>query len=78
MIELVMYGMIPSAKTAHAAERAAGEQVDEREEPGLTLRAQLPLELGDVHDRHGNVRAEPVDGDDDQGEQDLVAEVRNA
>src|SRR4029077_1613067 len=53
-------------------------QVDEREEPGLTLRAQLPLELGDVHDRYGNVRSEPVDGDDEQGEEDLVPEVRNA
>ena len=39
MIELVMYGMMPEPEDRHAPERAAGEQVDERQEPGLTLRA---------------------------------------
>ena len=33
MIELVMYGMIPSEKTANRLSAAAGEQVDEVQEP---------------------------------------------
>ena len=77
MIEAVMYGMIPSPKTARRPERPAGEQVDEGEEPGLALLLELPLELGDVHHRHRDVRAEPVHGDDEQREEDLVPEIRD-
>ena len=62
------------------ASRAGGEQsirfrasapLDEK------LLRELPLELGDVHHRHRHVRAEPVHGDDEQGEEDLVAQVRD-
>src|SRR5207342_2711501 len=61
----------------HARQRAAGEQVDEREEPGAPLRVQRVGQDVDVDDRDRDVRTQPVHGDDGQGEDDLVPEVRN-
>ena len=59
MIELVMYGMIPSENTANRVERAAGEQVDE-----LAARRRLAWLLQaagarEVDVRHRDVRPEP-------------------
>ena len=78
MIELVMYGMIPSANTANRVSAPPENRLMKCRKPGLTLLCELPLELGDVHHRHRDVRAEPVDGDDEQREEDLLPKVRDS
>ncbi len=75
MIELVMYGMIPSANNGELRERAAREQLQEAEDaPVLGFVLQL-LDRRQVDAGHRDVRAQPIDGQHHQCEQDLVPEV---
>ena len=75
MIDAVMYGMIPRKKIATLViaprRRGRGSRPHRR-------CSRVVLELLDrveVDVRHGQVRAEPVDRDDEEREEDLVAEV---
>ena len=79
MIDAVMYGMIPSANTAAARQRAAREQVEEADRAPAPVRGRvLQREDGvEVDVRDGQERAEPEDRDDEDREQDLVPQVRD-
>ena len=62
----------------HLCQRFAAEQVDQRVD--AAARRRLPFEraqLRDVDARQRDVRTQPVDGDDEQCEQDLVPEIRD-
>jgi hypothetical protein len=45
----------PEPEHRHAGERAAREEVDERQEPRVALLLERRLQLADLHDRHGDV-----------------------
>ena len=58
-------------------ERAAGEQVEEPEDPRGARGVLELLDPREADPGHGDVRPELVQRDDEQGEQDLVAQVRD-
>ena len=70
-------GHDPEPEDRGSGERAAREQVEEAEHAAGLLRGADGLDLGEVDTGHDDVRAHQVDADDEQGEQDLVAEVRD-
>ena len=77
MIDDVMYGMIPSANTANCVSAPPENRLQEAEHAaGLRLIAK-GLDRLQVDTGHGDVRAEPIDRDHEQGEQDLVPQIRH-
>ena len=74
MIDAVMYGMIPRKNTATFVERAAGEEVEERDDTACVRVLQF-LDRAEVDVRNRDVRAEPEDPDDEDREEDLVPQV---
>ena len=80
MIDAVMYGMMPSAKTESLSSAPPLNR--------LTRSYRLPdapevdwrqsLHVLEVDERRGNERSEPEDRDDREREEDLLAEVRCA
>ena len=70
-------GHDPEPEDGGSGERAAREQVEEAEDAAGLVGGGDALDLVEVDPGHDDVRAEQVDGDDEQGEQDLVAEVRD-
>ena len=78
MIDAVMYGMIPSEKMANRVSAPPREQVEEGHHAACLAPAidQL-LDGGVVDARVGDVRAESVDRDDREREEDLAAKIGN-
>ena len=76
MIDAVMYGMIPSDEDGELAERAAREQVEEAERAALVSAWSCSCLTGrEVDAGHGDVGAEAVQDDHQEGEEDLAPEV---
>src|SRR3546814_19993210 len=66
----------PQREQRELGERAAREQLEEAEDTGALFGLALQLLHGvEVDAGRGDERAEPVDPDDQQGEQDLPAQV---
>ena len=61
----------------HPQQPAAGEEVEEAEDAGLLGRRLERLDLLDGDEGDDDVRPELVEADDEQGEEDLVAQVRD-
>ena len=77
MIDAVMYGMIPSAKSAMRREPAAAERVQQVQDAAA---AELALDLIDgldVDARHRDVRAEAVEREQQRREGELLADLRD-
>ena len=77
MIDAVMYGMIPSAKTAKELSAPPENRLRNPMAPwvcGLLLQLR---HLAEVDARHGDVGAEAVEGDHPEREQHLVPQVRD-
>ncbi len=67
----------PEAEQSHLQQPAAGEEVQEAEDPRrLGLGLEL-LDLLDGDEGHDEIGAQLVQADDEKGEHDLVAQVRN-
>ena len=76
MIDAVMYGMIPSAKSANWV--SAPPENSWRKPTHAAAGLGLALELLDgveVDAGRGDERADPVEGDDQQGEEDLPPQI---
>ena len=78
MIELVMYGMIPSANTANWVSAPPEKSCRKPSTPPSSACVRRVADGVEVDARHGDERAEPVDRDHQQREQHLVPEVRDA
>ena len=70
-------GHDPEAEDGGSGEGATREQVEEAQGAAGPLSSGDLLDLVEVDPGYDDVRAEQVDADDEQGEQDLVAEVRD-
>ncbi len=67
----------PEGEDRHLGQGAAGEQVQEAEDAALVGLALQVLDGGEVDAGHGDVRAQPVQEDHEQREQDLVAKIHH-
>ena len=70
-------GHDPEPEDRHPGEGSPREQVDEPEDSGALRRRLEAVHRAQVDAGDGHLRAELVEPDDDQGEDDLVPEVRN-
>ena len=77
MIELVMYGMIPSANTANVVSAPPENRFRKPSTPPSRRLLLERLDGLEVDAGHRHVGAEPVQRDDEEREEDLVPEVRD-
>src|SRR5262249_11711825 len=56
-------------------DRAAREQVEEADDPAVPRVVLQLLDLAELDERDRKVGADPIDDDDEEGEEDLVPEV---
>ncbi len=76
MIDAVMYGVMPSAKT-ESRRSAPPEKMSRKPEQAALLRLEELLERRGVEARRRDVRSDPVDREQPEREEDPLPEVRD-